>query len=537
MGLVDINSVASIGAVRDIPPYMLPPEAWNIALNMRAIDGGLENLLGWSTIFDNPSIAPEFLLPVAATSLNYWLLASLTKVHVWNGSSYTNITRQTAAVDVNYTPASGRLWNGTMLGGVPILNNINDVPQFWGPTTVGTKLADLTNWPSTLRAKIIRAFGPYLIAFGIIDTGASFPHLIRWSHPADPGSVPSSWDITDPTKDAGESDLSDVGAGIIQDALPLGSTMFVYKENSVHKMNFIGGRSIFDFGQSAWLPTIGLLAPRCVTNISDGTRQVWASQDDIMWHNGNSSGSVLTGRQRRRLQDEIDTENFLTSFIFDNPQYREVWFCYPGSGASFPDRALVMNYRNPDNWVVTEADGITFRHATFGRVESPSQETWADNPTETWDQDTGPWAQLLRRRVLAAGTAATRVYNLDNGISRNGTAVLTLLQRIGLSVLGQDRRGQWIVNYQVEKLLKRLWPKIQNGPINVRVGAQKVVNGPVAWGPSVVFDPSTEVTADILPSTGRANAVEFSTVGGVSWRIDGYQLDVDPVGDSGGVFP
>lgn len=537
MGLVDINSVAAFGAIRDVPPYMLPPEAWTLALNMRAIDDGLESLLGWEAIFGTPTVAPSFLMPVSSVAINYWLYASLSKVYVFDGTSHTNITRQTAAVDVNYTASVGEHWNSTLLGGIPILNNGDDVPQYWAPISVAQKLQNLTNWPGTLRARVLRAFGPYLVAFNVVDTGVSFPHLVQWSHPADPGSVPSSWDYTDPTKDAGRTDLPDTAAGVIQDALPLSSTMFIYKENSVHKMTFIGGRSKFDFGEGAWLPSIGLLAPRCAVAISDGKRHVFASQDDILWHNGNDVDSILDRRQRRRLQNEIDTDNFGTSFMFDNPVYREAWFCYPGAGAAFPDRALILNYSDKNKWVITEVDGIAFRHAISGLVEAPGQELWSDNPTETWDQDTGPWSQLLRRRVLGAGTAATKIFNLDKTVNRDGVGFATTLRREGISVLGQDRRGAWIVDFQIEKMLKRLWPKIRGGVVNVRVGSAGVVDGPVTWGPVSVYDPSLMVTADILPITGRANAIEFSTSGGVSWRLDGYKMDIDPVGGAGGLYP
>lgn len=532
---IDLDAIAEIGSVRDVKPYMLPPEAWTLALNMRPADGGLESLLGWAAIFGTPTVAPSFLFPITTASQTFWIYLSLLKGYVWDGTAHTNITRQSAGVDVNYTAAAGQDWNGTLLGGVPILNNGSDKPQFWSPTTAVTKLADLTNWPATTRAKILRSFGPFLVAFNCTKAGVAFPHMVKWSHPADPGSIPVSWDETDPTKDTGEKDLTDTAAGVIVDAMSLGNAMFIYKQNSIHRMTFIGGRPIFDFGESPWMPATGMLCARAGCQISDGLRHVWATQDDIMWHNGNSSDSILNRRQRIRLQNEIDTSNFATSFMFDKPAQREVWFCYPGSGQSFPDRALIMNYSDPSKFVITEADGIAFRHAISGPIEAPSSETWADNPTETWDQDTGPWSQLLRRRVLAAGTASTKIFNLDDTGLRDGSAFTSTLQRTGLSVLGQDRRGQWIVDHQVEKMLKRLWPKIVGGPISIRVGVQQSVDGPLTWGAVTAFNPATDITADILPVTGRAIAVEFSCASGASWRIDGYKLSVDPVGDQGGV--
>lgn len=528
MGIVDINDIAAIGAVRDRSSYELPPEAWTTALNMRAVDDGMNSLLGWEGIFGTPTVAPHFLFPIRTAAATYWIYTSLTKAYDFDGTTHNNITRLSG----DYAANGGQDWNSTILGGIPILNNGVNLPQYWATPGLG-RLADLPNWDANARAKIIRAFGPFLVAFNLTDSGTNKPHLVRWSHPADPGSVPSSWDVTDPTKDTGQSDLPDVQAGLIQDALPLSSIMYIYKEGSTYKMRFIGGRDIMDFGQTPWLTTSGILTARCVCVTGDGLRHVVATQDDIIWHDGNQVVSILDQRQRRRLLNDIDATHFDTSFIFDNFAYKEVWFCYPSSGASFPDKALIMNYSDSKAWVITEADGITFRHAIAGRVESSSEETWADNPTEQWDTDTGPWSTLLRRRVLLAGTGSTKIFNLDRTQTRDGTSFSTQLAREGLSILGQDRKGAWIVDHQLEKMIARLWPKIQGGPINIRVGAATTVNGAVTWGASSSFDPSVTLTADIEPVTGRANAVEFSGPSGTSWRMDGYKLDIQPVGDAG----
>lgn len=526
---IDINDVAMIGAVSDTPGYMLPPEAWSIALNMRMVDGGVEGLLGWSQVFGTPLFAPHFAMPISTNAAFFWLYASLTKIGVFDGATHTNITRQTAGNDVNYTATDTPDWNATLLGGVPILNNGNDIPQFWNAISVATKMANLTNWPATLRAKIVRAFGPYGVAFNLTDGGTAFPHTVQWSHPADPGSIPISWDYTNPVVDAGRKDFSDVNSGVLVDALPLGSTMYVFKENSTWRMRFIGGRFIFDFGQSAWITTSGLIAPRCVAVTGDGTRQIAATQEDIIWHDGNNYKSVLDQKQRRRLFNEIDTNHFGTSFMFDNPSKGEMWFCYPSSGNTYPDKALIMYYRKGEPFPITEADGITFRNATVGGIESPNEEQW-DTGTDAWDVDTGPWSELLRRRTVLSAPASTKLFLLDNGIKRDGANFATILRREGLSLLGRKRNGEWIVDHEVEKFVDGVWPKIQGGPVNIRVGKQDTVNGPVAWGTGVSFNPTTDVMASPDVVNGRAVGIEFSTNGGVTWRLDGYKYNVSPMG-------
>ena len=521
---IEIDDIAKIGSVVDTPSYMLPPEAWTAALNMRVIDGGMEVLQGWAQVFDTPLDAPHFAMPISTTAAFFWLYSSLSKIMVFDGTSHTDISRATG-----YTATDTLDINGTLLGGVPIINNGSDVPQFWNKIDPTVKMADLTNWPSTLRAKVMRAFGPYLMAFNLTDAGINLPHTIQWSHPADPGSLPISWDYTDPTVDAGRNDLSDVNSGTIEEAQALGAVMYVYKESSTWRIRFIGGRFIFDFGQTAWITTSGILGPRCVGVTGDGTRHIVATQEDIIWHDGNNYKSVLDKRQRRRLFNEIDTDNYQNSFMFDNPPRGEMWFCYPSAGNVYPNRAFVMYYRDNDPFAITEADGITFRNGAIGGIEKASDETW-DTGTDDWDTDTGPWSQLLRRRVILCNPAESKFFLLDGVLTRDGLPFASNLTRDGLSLLGRKRTGEWIVDHEVYKLVDGLWPKIQGGPVNIRMGAQQTVNGPTLWGSPVLFDPTASAVGYPDVVSGRAVGIEFSSDGGVNWRLDGYKYNVIPMG-------
>ena len=241
---IDLNDLAKVGVVRDQPPYQLPPEAWSLMTNVRLRDESIERLLGWEQVFGTPTWAPHFVMPLSTAALQYWLYVSLAKAAVFDGTSHQDATRTSGG---DYTTSFTHQWNGTILGGIPIFNNGVDIPQMWTPPAAATNFANLTNWTSTMRAKVVRALGPFLIAFNITDSGTNKPHLVRWGHPADPGSVPVSWDTADPTRDAGEVDLPDVNSGIILDALPLQGVMYIYKEGSVLETDLDRGEFNFRF--------------------------------------------------------------------------------------------------------------------------------------------------------------------------------------------------------------------------------------------------------------------------------------------------
>jgi hypothetical protein len=526
MADIEINDLANFGVIRDVEGYQLPPEAFTQGDNMRFTNDGVERIGGHEQVFGTPGVAPHFAMPIQNASQTYWLYVSLTKGYVYDGSTHTNITRQTAAVDVNYTASETREWNGTLLGGVPILNNGVDLPQYWPAMAPATKLDNLANWPSTLRAKVIRAFGPYLMALNCTKSGTNYPHMVKWSHPADPGTIPASWDETDPTLDAGEKELPDSQAGLILDGLPLGQRFFIYKNGSVWKVSLIGGQYIFDFGNSAFIETAGLLAPRCLTITGDGTRHVFASQDDILVHNGTSVESVLGERFKKYLLNNIDSSNYVNSFMYTDPFNNEVVFCYPEQGETNPNKAVAWNYRVGQKGCLSERD-ITFRNATTGVIESATAMTWA-SATAQWSNVLGPWSIAIRRKGVACDVDNSKFQLLESGTSFDGTSFTGTLQRTGLGMVGKKRNGEWIVDFKKRKLVQRLWIKATGGPVNVRVGAQREVEGAISWTAPKAFTPGTDRYVDFMVD-GAAISVEFSAA--VPFRISGYKLEIMPTGE------
>ena len=180
--------------------------------------------------------------------------------------------------------------------------------------------------------------------------------------------------------------------------------------------------------------------------------------------------------------------------------------------------------------MVTEADGITFRNAVSGNIEAFVPEIW-DSGTDTWLDDTGPWARLERRRVILSNPADSKMMKLDQGPTRDGLVFGTILQREGLGLALKNKNGDTIVDFGTQKMVSRIWPKVSTtsgGTISIRLGAQQTVGGPTLWGAAVAFDPEQTVFADPGPSVGRALGIEFSRTG--SWRIDGYKIEVAQLG-------
>lgn len=518
MADVDFYNLGAVGLAKDVAPHQLPPEGWSELLNVRPKDGALERLLGKTQVFGTPNNAPLRAMQVSSASAKFWLLMSTTKVDVYNFSTHTDITR---AVGGDYSATRANDWFGTTIGGIPVLTNGVDVPQYWSAFNPAQALQDLSNWDANHTCKVIRGFGAYLVAYNITKSGTASPHMVKWSHPANPGALPSSWDETDDTVDAGETELSDALSGPIIDALQLGGMMIIYKENSTWIQRLIGGRFIFSFDK--FLVNSGILGPHCVTAARNGRFHAVLTQDDLIVHDGVEVIPVLDHRMRRTLFDNLDPSNYDESFLFHHPTKKEVWACYPTVGQSVPDRAVVWAYNEGGSRGVLYEAEVDFVSASVGEVQDTG-DTWS-GVTGSWADYSSKWAAAARQSVVVCDQSNTKLEELDKGLTNDGTSLVATVQRTGLGVFGQGADGAKLVDFHRRKLVNRVWITMSGGPIDVRVGSQQEVEGNVTWSDAISFDPSTDKFVDIV-AEGVAVAIEFSSSTDVEWRINSYTLVV-----------
>lgn len=522
---IPIGGVGTAGIVLDVPGHMLPPEAWTAGKNVRFYDDKAEKFFGHVPVFGTPNTAPLWGLGLRTANEVFWLYADLTSVHVFANALHTDITRTVGGA---YSADPFQLWNGGLLGNIPILNNGADVPQMWSPATPATALADLTNWPGTLRANIVRPFKNFLFALDVTKSGTRFPHMVKWSHPADPGAVPPSWDETDPTRDTGEVELSSEQSGFIVDGARLHDLFIVYKEGSVHGFQFVGGQNIFN--NFTIFNDFGAMTTDCVARFDRGARHFVMSGDDLIIHDGQTSQSVATKRVRDFIQKNIDSTNFRRSFVVVNNAFNEVWFCFPEKGALWCTLAVVWNFRE-NAFGFRELEEVPYIATGVIAPDTPS-DTW-DADTEAWDADTTTWnvqgTFAATQGMLLLDQQNTKLQQLDATNTFDGTPFDVLLERTGLAVIGQDHRGNFITDLERRKMIKRIWIRAEGSPFSVQVGSQEEVEGVVDWAPAKVFTPGVDKYLDFIV-TGRLMAVRFLSTGDVNWRVYGYDIELELLG-------
>jgi len=523
---ISVADLGSIGIIKDVPAHLLPPEAWSDAQNIRFQDNKVLKFTGDSLIFDPPTVAPYWAMPMPTASEVFWLYAGQDEVYtVQDTGTHTKITRASGI----YTGGLTNIWSGTSLGGIPVVTNGVDDPQSWSPVSASQLLVDLPNWPANHQCKVIKAIKNFLVALYITKSGTVSPHMVRWSHSADPGSVPNSWDETDATKDTGEIELSDATAGVIQDAAPLRDVLVIYKDNAAWGMQFVGGKFIFRF--FPMFTESGVLATRCVLALPNREQHVVMTGDDLVVHNGQSMESVINKKWKRFLNKNLDPDNYANSYLVNNQIADEVWFCFPEVGQTLPSLALAIE-------VKTGAVGVRkLSQAAFiasGAITEAAPGNAWDDDAGAWDDDTTIWGERTffphAQELFQVDPTNTKLSQLDATNQNNLINMTSYVEREGIALIGRDRKGEPKVDTGRRKLLKRVWIKAEGGPFEVRLGKQEVVGGTITYEAPVTFTPGTDLYVD-GSANGPLLAIRFQSNADVAWQLHSYDMEIELLGE------
>ena len=154
MPLVPIEQVGQVGIIQDVPPYELPPNAWSGGNNVRVLDSGIKKIRGYTEALETITFPPYYITPYEdSAGTYYWLAFGQNKAAVWDGSAWTDITRQAtntlngainssvttiALTDASAFPVSGTIALGTKQVAVGATNYYEEI------TYTGKSTNDLT---------------------------------------------------------------------------------------------------------------------------------------------------------------------------------------------------------------------------------------------------------------------------------------------------------------------------------------------------------------------------------------------------------
>lgn len=499
MPIQHIPSVGDVGIIKDLSAHELPINAWTDGNNVEFVNGYVKQCLGYSdyTAAGTPYDVLHMLVypSLSSPSGSYTIAASGSDLYAATTTTFVNITRSSGG---SYS-GQYNSWTSTVLSGIPILNEGVNVPQYWD-SNLAHVFAPLPNWPAGYTCATLRAYKNYLFALGVVKSGTLYPYLVKWSHPADPGSVPISWDQSDPSIDAGEFDLSDSG-GYVIDGLQLRDSFIIYKQNSAWRTDYIGGAFVFKFSRIDGLD--GIANRNCVVDI--GGRHVVLTNNDLVVHDGVNVKSVLSNRVRADFISRLYFEASLSrpgtlAHLFHCPVRRSVYVAYLNSTKT-NTHALIWNYESD---VISFGDLPTSFCGTSGYVYAGTSN--ATMPTT--------YPALIG--------ASNKIYLLDGQQNFAGSAISSYLERRGLVFGAPEKR----------KIIKAILPRIYGTAgqtMTIKCGSQvDPYTAPATWQSNTF----TIGTTERVPFTvdGRYIAIRIETGTATNWRLDSYSIEYDLTG-------
>lgn len=564
-----VGQLDQLGIIKDLPAYNLPVNAFSDGENVVFDQGGVRPGVKERDIYPEVLFDPwKIEAAPIGKSQTVWFYLGAQKAALISSFQHFDVTR----ISGDYTANIDIGWNGGFFQGIPIFNNGFDVPQQADPNNLTTPLIDLENWPATLRVEVLRPFGTFLI--GLIRSSLSDPGIfdrqtLVWSDTADPGTVPDNWDFDDPASKAGVKTFSDKGDRLI-DCLPLRNENIIYKEDSIHRMRFIGGTLVFAF--SLLFDEIGILSQDCV--VAFGNRHFFLSTNDMYVHNGIEILPVATRRMKDTFFKELDPVFKDRTFVKHYDEAQQIWICYCTVGNSRCNRALIWNYEE-DNFTIRDLPQIS--DIAKGVLDAALLVTWAsvneswetpgllESEEATWDSSSVIWdadvtwggqpdsitwgfqsSPSIEFSLIMAtdiqGVAA--VYNPASNTSEvtgvtyagshdrppmwhvptKGARFQGRVLRIGLAISGSDQEGNPTVNRTLQKTFTEFWPEIE-GRVEIRFGSQETAKSEVVWKAWEEFDSNLDDKLDLFITT-KFLAIEVRGMTGSDedWLYSGYQL-------------
>ena len=542
MPTIPVRGLAMGGIVRDQSPVSMPTPAWSNGRNVLFDNGKVRSAPIWRRV----------AAALSTTSSVRWCISRATAsgtnevIVARDDSSLIRVISGTA-IDASQAGWVSKTsvdapWTGGFLGDVLYVNRGDGVPRSMLPNA--TKFTALPNWPTDWRCRVLRPFQDALVALNVTTATGSYPSTVKVSEPALYGSVPVSWDSTDPTKLAYDSPLARL-RGPILDGMALGDRFLIYSGQQVVEMrqngNFLYGFEMLPF-------TDGVLNTNCVLEI-DGLHYVFGSRD-IYVTDGQTTKSLAEGRIKDALYRSLNTAYRNRAFVARLPTTNQVVFAYVSGDAETAWKsptgcnAAWVYSRDNDTWAPIDLPNTTWiTQADVSAIllySTASGSTYETAGGSFFDQEGGgnTYAVGLSNDLNTPGSlkpiiggGVLSAYDfLDTGnlalpVGNSHTAP-AFVERIGIAL---DTPAEGQAPLVTDKLIRGIYPELEVSKAALTVAVS--LDGTLlptqrpGFASKTQFDPGNDYAVDQM-AEGRFLAVRFDFPDGAETSLSGFDCDI-----------
>ena len=218
--------------------------------------------------------------------------------------------------------------------------------------------------------RILCSHKNFLFALGMQEGPDEYRDKVWWSHPAEPNGRPFSWRPTSEQPDSIAGWVNLGRGGSIVGGESLRDSFVIYSEQAINVMDFTG--DALGWRRRTVSSAAGLASSEALVEVQ-GTH-FFVSPGDIQTFDGNSIGSIMHNRLRKRFASSMNVEKLGNSWAAHNPTFNEIWFAVPETATMVPQIAYAYNYRD-NNWSIRDLER-PFRHGHFGVTPQVSSLSW-----------------------------------------------------------------------------------------------------------------------------------------------------------------
>lgn len=410
-----------------------------------------------------------------------------TQLYILNGLTHSDASRSG-----EYAMFTEDHWHFTKFNDYVIATNGTDPMQ---QLQIGdTQFSDITAAP---RARHIGLVKNFLVAGSIVDNRSR----VHWSAASDPFTWPTPGSITADAVQSGRHDFNNLG-GPVQ-AVIGGDIGFVFQENAISRMSYVGGSVVFQFDSITNLH--GLM---CANG--------YAKVGNLVYFLARDGFYVFDGSQAQPIgQDQID-QFFLSDLNFSHlhriqcatdPRDNVVIWSYPnGSSAGVPNRQVIYNYVT-GQWSRSDFTD-TCMFTAFGR--GLSLDDMDSEVTATLEEVPLP----LDSYVYNRGRPVLSGYNTSHQlVDYTGTAATAVMDVAEIMV---DGRRSYI---------RGVRPAIEASSTMVQIGTRNLQTETETYGSSATVQANGVANFRV---EGRYHRIRF-TIHDLT-LANGYEVDIVPSG-------
>jgi hypothetical protein len=374
-----------------LPRRSLDPREISVCTNAEVHDGSVVRTDGWLELVDlsTPSKIRHLAEHITNDGTHYLCAISTNNFYVYQpGSSWANLTR-IVGEGGNYS-GSDR-WSSCSYGDWFIFTNGVDAMQKWDGNITHPATA-LSATP--IRPQLVMTFGAHLIcAADAADTdGAVGLKKFSWSAVGDPA------DFTSPTSG---SAYAYEGSGGIQGIGPLTrDTIAVYKDNSVHLVEYVAAPMYFSFRSS--LSGVGVYARDGFAPM--GNAHVVLTNNGLRTYDG-ASLTPFGPEIEPMLSQYYPNDNAEFAQVVNDTYNNKLWIFLPSSGDDWHFTSAFMYSMKDQSWSYqTGFDSYSICLLRMGTETDTFRLIFSDMLTHLYKQDP---AATTRHGVAYTSTVET----------------------------------------------------------------------------------------------------------------------------------